>query len=67
MPSEFLADVAVNGVLPAAAYQYDEEQRCPHYGEFCTASLSTEKPAVRPLHSECNEHISIRAIAQTDE
>ena len=27
VPSEFLADGAVNGVLPAAAYQYDEEQR----------------------------------------
>jgi hypothetical protein len=34
--SEFLADSAINGVFAAAAYQYDEEQRCPHYGEFCT-------------------------------
>jgi hypothetical protein len=43
------------GVLPAAAYQSDEEQRCPHYGEFCTAS-NIEKALIvvisTPFHTQ---------------
>jgi len=42
-------------VLPAAPYQYDQEEQRPHHGEFCTAALSTEKPAVRPLHFKGDE------------
>src|SRR6185503_14612762 len=46
VPSEFLAEGAVNRVRPTATYYDDQEQNGPHHWKLATASLYAEKPTV---------------------